>query len=58
MDGDLASLPDIAKIAAEHEAGIYVDDAHGEGVLGEGGRGIVSHFGLTRDQAHIEIGTF
>ncbi len=58
MDGDLAPLPQIAEIAAEHGAGVYVDDAHGEGVLGEGGRGIVNHFGLTRDQVHAEMGTF
>ncbi len=58
MDGDLAPLPQIAEIAAEHGAGVYVDDAHGEGVLGEGGRGIVDHFGLTRDQVHAEMGTF
>lgn len=58
MDGDLAPLPEIAKIAKEHGAGVYVDDAHGEGVLGEGGRGIVSHFGLSRDDVHIEMGTF
>ena len=58
MDGDLAPLPQIAEIAAEHGSGIYVDDAHGEGVLGEGGRGIVNHFGLTRDQVHAEMGTF
>jgi len=58
MDGDLAPLPEIAKLAEEHGAGVYVDDAHGEGVLGEGGRGIVSHFRLTRDQVHVEMGTF
>jgi len=58
MDGDLAPLPGIVKIAEEHGAGVYVDDAHGEGVLGEGGRGIVSHFRLTREQVHIEMGTF
>ncbi|MGD8996521.1 MAG: aminotransferase class I/II-fold pyridoxal phosphate-dependent enzyme [Anaerolineae bacterium] len=58
MDGDLAPLRQIADIAAEHGAGVYVDDAHGEGVLGEGGRGIVNHFGLTRDQVHAEMGTF
>jgi len=58
MDGDLAPLPEIAEIAAEHGAGVYVDDAHGEGVLGEGGRGIVNHFGLTRDQVQVEMGTF
>jgi len=58
MDGDLAPLPEIAKIAEEHGAGVYVDDAHGEGVLGEGGRGIVSHFNLSRDEVQIEMGTF
>lgn len=58
MDGDLAPLPEIAKIAEEHGAGVYVDDAHGEGVLGEGGRGIVSHFRLGRDEVHVEMGTF
>jgi len=58
MDGDLAPLSEIAKIAAEHGAGVYVDDAHGEGVLGDGGRGIVSHFHLNQDQVHIEMGTF
>jgi glycine C-acetyltransferase len=58
MDGDLAPLPGIVEIAAEHGAGIYVDDAHGEGVLGEGGRGIVNHFGLSRDQVQVEMGTF
>ncbi|UCE96283.1 MAG: aminotransferase class I/II-fold pyridoxal phosphate-dependent enzyme [Candidatus Bathyarchaeota archaeon] len=58
MDGDLAPLSEIAKIAEEHGAGVYVDDAHGEGVLGEGGRGIVSHFNLNRDQVHVEMGTF
>jgi glycine C-acetyltransferase len=58
MDGDLAPLPEIAKIASDHGAGLYVDDAHGEGILGEGGRGIVSHFGLPRTKIHIEMGTF
>jgi len=58
MDGDLAPLPEIAEIAQEHGAGVYVDDAHGEGVLGEGGRGIVNHFGLSRDQVQVEMGTF
>jgi len=58
MDGDLAPLQEIAKIAKEHGAGVYVDDAHGEGVLGDGGRGIVSHFHLRRDEVHVEMGTF
>lgn len=58
MDGDLAPLPEIAKIAKEYGAGVYVDDAHGEGVLGEGGRGIVNHFNLSSDEVHVEMGTF
>jgi len=58
MDGDIAPLDQIAKLAAEHGVMVYVDDAHGEGVLGEGGRGIVSHFRLTRDLVHVEMGTF
>ena len=58
MDGDIAPLDKIAKLAAQHGAMLYVDDAHGEGVLGEGGRGIVSHYHLTHEQVHIEMGTF
>jgi glycine C-acetyltransferase len=58
MDGDVAPLDGVAKAGAEHGAMIYVDDAHGEGVLGEGGRGIVSHFKLSRDEVHVEMGTF
>jgi len=58
MDGDIAPLDKIAKLAGEHGAMVYVDDAHGEGVLGEGGRGIVSHFKLTRKQVQVEMGTF
>ncbi len=58
MDGDVAPLDRIAAVAGDHGAMVYVDDAHGEGVLGPGGRGIVSHFGLTRDQVHVEMGTF
>ncbi len=58
MDGDIAPLDEIAKLGAEHGAMVYVDDAHGEGVLGEGGRGIVSHFNVGRDKVHVEMGTF
>ncbi len=58
MDGDIAPLDRIAELGARHGAMVYVDDAHGEGVLGEGGRGIVSHFGLSRDRVHVEMGTF
>lgn len=58
MDGDVAPLDEIAKLGSEHGAMVYVDDAHGEGVLGDGGRGIVSHFKLSRDKVHVEMGTF
>lgn len=58
MDGDIAPLDKVATIGAEHGAMVYVDDAHGEGVLGEGGRGIVSHFGLPREKVQVEMGTF
>lgn len=58
MDGDIAPLDEIAKLSEEHGALVYVDDAHGEGVLGEGGRGIVSHFHLDRKRVQIEMGTF
>ena len=58
MDGDIAPLDGIARLAHDHGAMVYVDDAHGEGVLGKGGRGIVSHFMLNRDDVHVEMGTF
>jgi len=58
MDGDIAPLDKVAGVAKEHGAMVYVDDAHGEGVLGPGGRGIVSHFNLSRDMVHVEMGTF
>ena len=58
MDGDIAPLDKVAAIASDHGAMVYVDDAHGEGVLGEGGRGIVSHFNLPRSKVHVEMGTF
>ncbi len=58
MDGDIAPLDEIAKLGGEHGAMVYVDDAHGEGVLGEGGRGIVSHFNLDHRRVQVEMGTF
>ena len=58
MDGDIAPLDQIAKLGAKHGAMIYVDDAHGEGVLGKGGRGVVSHFNLTHKDVQVEMGTF
>ncbi|MBI4089651.1 MAG: aminotransferase class I/II-fold pyridoxal phosphate-dependent enzyme [Candidatus Levybacteria bacterium] len=56
MDGDLAPLPQIVKLAKKYGALTMVDDAHGEGVLGKGGRGIVDHFGLL-GKVDIEIGS-
>jgi len=56
MDGDIAPLPELVRLAREYECILMVDDAHGEGVLGRGGRGIVDHFGL-HGQVDIEIGT-
>ncbi len=58
MDGDIAPLDKVAALGSEHGAMVYVDDAHGEGVLGEGGRGIVSHFKLPREKVQVEMGTF
>jgi glycine C-acetyltransferase len=58
MDGDMAPLDKIAKLGAEHGAMVYVDDAHGEGVLGENGKGIVSHFHLNHLNVQVEMGTF
>ena len=56
MDGEIAPLPEIVRAAAAHDALVMVDDAHGEGVLGAGGRGISDHFGL-HGRVDIEIGT-
>ncbi|OHB98282.1 MAG: 8-amino-7-oxononanoate synthase, partial [Planctomycetes bacterium RIFCSPLOWO2_12_38_17] len=56
MEGDIAPLPEIVKIADEFGAITMVDDAHGEGVLGRGGRGIVDHFNQ-HGRVDIEVGT-
>ena len=56
MDGDIAPLPALYEVAREHNILLMVDDAHGEGVLGRGGRGIVDHFGL-HGKVDIEVGT-
>lgn len=56
MDGDIAPLPALVEVAQEHNIMIMVDDAHGEGVLGKGGRGIVDHFDL-HGRVDIEVGT-
>ena len=56
MDGDIAPLDEIYKIAKTYDILLMVDDAHGEGVLGRGGRGIVDHFNL-HGKVDVEIGT-
>jgi glycine C-acetyltransferase len=56
MDGDIAPLPALYEVAQEHNILLMVDDAHGEGVLGRGGRGIVDHFDL-HGKVDIEVGT-
>jgi glycine C-acetyltransferase len=57
MDGDIAPLDGIYQVAEQYGLMTMVDDAHGEGVLGHGGRGIVDHFGL-HGKFDVEIGTF
>jgi glycine C-acetyltransferase len=56
MDGDIAPLPDLYEVAQKNNIMFMVDDAHGEGVLGKGGRGIVDHFGL-HGKIDVEVGT-
>ncbi|MCX6802391.1 MAG: glycine C-acetyltransferase [Candidatus Diapherotrites archaeon] len=57
MDGDIAPLDKIERTAHEHNAMVYVDDAHGDGVLGAKGKGIVHHFHL-QNKIEFEMGTF
>ena len=56
MDGDIAPMDEIVRVAEKHDAMTMADDAHGEGVLGRGGRGIGDHFGL-HNKIDIEVGT-
>ncbi len=56
MDGDIAPLPAIYEVTKRYDLLLMVDDAHGEGVLGKGGRGIVDHFGL-HGKVDVEVGT-
>lgn len=57
MDGDIANLPEIVRLADKYEATIMVDDAHSIGVLGKNGSGTASHFGLT-EKVDLIMGTF
>lgn len=57
MGGDIANLPEIVRLAEKYGGRVMVDDAHALGVIGEGGRGSASHFGL-EDKVDIYMGTF
>ncbi len=57
MGGDIAKLPEICELAEKYGARVMVDDAHGLGIIGEGGRGTASHFGL-EDRVDVIMGTF
>jgi 7-keto-8-aminopelargonate synthetase-like enzyme len=57
MGGDIANLPEIVRLAKKYGARVMVDDAHGLGVVGKGGRGTASHFGL-ENEVDIYMGTF
>lgn len=57
MSGDIAKLPEIVQLAKKYDARVMVDDAHGLGVIGEGGRGTANYFGL-EDDVDIYMGTF
>ncbi len=57
MDGDIAPLDEIYAVTSQYDVMLMVDDAHGEGVVGKGGRGIVDHFNL-HGKVDVEIGTF
>ena len=57
MEGDLCKLPEIIKLAEKYGASVMVDEAHGFGVLGDHGRGVCNHFGLT-DKVDLIMGTF
>src|SRR3970282_1974634 len=57
MEGDVPPVDQSAKLAEDFGAMLYIDDAHGEGVLGDGGRGVASHFHV-EEKVHVELGTF
>ncbi|MDE6654329.1 MAG: pyridoxal phosphate-dependent aminotransferase family protein [Muribaculaceae bacterium] len=57
MEGDVANIPEIVRLAKKYNASVMVDEAHGIGVFGKGGRGTVNHFGLT-DDVDLIMGTF
>ena len=57
MEGDVANLPEIVRLAKKYDASVMVDEAHAIGVFGTGGRGVCNHFGVT-DDVDLVMGTF
>ena len=57
MEGDVANVPEIVRLAKKYNAAVMVDEAHGIGVFGKGGRGVCNHFGVT-DDVDLVMGTF
>lgn len=57
MEGDVANLPEIVRLAKKYDASVMVDEAHSIGVFGKGGRGTADHFGVTKD-VDLIMGTF
>lgn len=57
MEGDVANMPEIVRLAKQYNASVMADEAHGIGVFGTGGRGVVNHYGLTKD-VDLIMGTF
>lgn len=57
MEGDVANIPEIVRLAKKYNASVMIDEAHGIGVFGEGGRGVVHHYGLI-DDVDLVMGTF
>ena len=57
MEGDVANMPEIVRLAKEYNASVMADEAHGLGVFGDQGKGVVNHYGLTKD-VDLIMGTF
>lgn len=57
MEGDVANIPEIVRLAKQYNASVMIDEAHGIGVFGKGGRGVVNHYGLAND-VDLIMGTF
>ena len=58
MDGDIAPVPELARLARENGAMLMIDDAHGVGMLGSNGRGSLEHYGVPTSEVDLQMGTF